>query len=746
MFYDQSPEFLPPLFDTALRPPDGAFAFTGITTSAAAADFNGDGLMDLTTAEGGLFSMGDYPQFFFNSGPPRQEPFRPFNEGLTIFKPIGSGVPARFILPPLASSSFQPAEGGINAPRILNGYIGEEIGAYYGVSVGDFSGDGYPDLFYTRDGQGPISFLNVDGSVAVGLIGGGETTINSFPDSDINPDGVFVGLNQISGLPGFPMLLPDLTDPCPDPSGSIVLKKMNRRMAAADFDGNGKLDVCIANGIQGSGAPNVLLLNSPVMVFPFPVPFPWFTDATESNLPTVLGDCGMPTGIMDDSYDVAAADFDHDGDIDIVFANQSNTSLTLAFPGFRYLANDGTGVFTDTNASLGNIPEFLNTKPRALIIGDFDGVGEWTEDLNGNGILDAGEDTNGNGILDRSEDVNGNGILDPGEDLNGNGVLDFVDLPDETVAGDVNGDGIITKRTAGVWEPSFDIFVCFADRTNAILINDPTNQTPGIFAGQSTIRLPAFPLDGSMALQSGGGRACDLDKDGKLDILVAKQTFNSFMRPVQYLHNDGGGFFSDKSYEFPFPTSVRGFGESGPTSISYTGNASDVEVLDVDNDGDLDVYVGMAGRGESLQTIGAMDVMYINRLNGGNFNTGALTLPPTTPPPLAKPPLVFAVNPGSAVQGSVNLNVDVIGTRFEFTPTTTLNFGAGITVNSVTFVDANHLVANITISPTAQVGPRSVSVQNPSNGLSSSTVSGIFNVADDTSGNAVALKEWIRYE
>ncbi|MCP3967936.1 MAG: hypothetical protein GY750_19320 [Lentisphaerae bacterium] len=47
-----------------------------------------------------------------------------------------------------------------------------------------------------------------------------------------------------------------------------------------------------------------------------------------------------------------------------------------------------------------------------------------TEDINGNGILDAGEDDNGNGILDAGEDDNGNGILELKEDANGNNDID----------------------------------------------------------------------------------------------------------------------------------------------------------------------------------------------------------------------------------------------------------------------------------------------------------------------------------
>jgi len=53
------------------------------------------------------------------------------------------------------------------------------------------------------------------------------------------------------------------------------------------------------------------------------------------------------------------------------------------------------------------------------------GIASDSEDINVNGLLDAGEDLNNNGILDRrTEDTNNNRILDAGEDLNNNGVLD----------------------------------------------------------------------------------------------------------------------------------------------------------------------------------------------------------------------------------------------------------------------------------------------------------------------------------
>jgi hypothetical protein len=48
----------------------------------------------------------------------------------------------------------------------------------------------------------------------------------------------------------------------------------------------------------------------------------------------------------------------------------------------------------------------------------------YTEDVNGNGILDASEDVNNNGVLDDGEDLDGDGVLDLREDINGNGVID----------------------------------------------------------------------------------------------------------------------------------------------------------------------------------------------------------------------------------------------------------------------------------------------------------------------------------
>lgn len=119
--------------------------------------------------------------------------------------------------------------------------------------------------------------------------------------------------------------------------------------------------------------------------------------------------------------------------------------------------------------------------------------GNTGEDANGNGLLDAGEDTNGNLELDSgagfvvtannrsvinarmigntafiepdsdgngllsTEDVNRNGMLDAGEDVNGNGVLDFdEDLNQNGVADIGSGTGfIVSAGNNGVVNLSF---------------------------------------------------------------------------------------------------------------------------------------------------------------------------------------------------------------------------------------------------------------------------------------------------
>ena len=106
---------------------------------------------------------------------------------------------------------------------------------------------------------------------------------------------------------------------------------------------------------------------------------------------------------------------------------------------------------------------------------------------------------------------------------------------------------------------------------------------------------------------------------------------------------------------------------------------------------------------------------------------------------VASSPVLSFVNPASAIQGQT-LNVLITGTFTSFTNTSMVSFGSGITVNNIVTNptpanDSTHLTVSITISPTAALGTRvvtvdSVSSNNPNSpgvGFSVSPAVGTFN-------------------
>lgn len=109
-------------------------------------------------------------------------------------------------------------------------------------------------------------------------------------------------------------------------------------------------------------------------------------------------------------------------------------------------------------------------------------------------------------------------------------------------------------------------------------------------------------------------------------------------------------------------------------------------------------------------SLGARDIIVTNPAPGGGSATlsGGLTIQN----PL---PTLVSISPVTATLGQT-LNIVVTGADF-FAGTTTADFGTGITVNSLSVDTAGtQLTANVTVSMSAAVGPRSVSVANAAPG------------------------------
>jgi len=99
------------------------------------------------------------------------------------------------------------------------------------------------------------------------------------------------------------------------------------------------------------------------------------------------------------------------------------------------------------------------------------------------------------------------------------------------------------------------------------------------------------------------------------------------------------------------------------------------------------------------------------------------------PPP---PPTVGSVNPNSGPQGRSLPSVIITGSNFQ--SGASCSFGAGTTVNSCAFNSATQLTASITISSTATLGTRNVTVTNPDS--QTSTLPNAFSV---TAPSAISL-------
>ena len=107
---------------------------------------------------------------------------------------------------------------------------------------------------------------------------------------------------------------------------------------------------------------------------------------------------------------------------------------------------------------------------------------------------------------------------------------------------------------------------------------------------------------------------------------------------------------------------------------------------------------------------------YTNAMNSWGVQVIKLRAPlPATP---------SAATPTSVARGATNVNVVITGTSSGgsafFDPGTgypkhisALVNGGGVTVNSTTFTNATHITINVTVSPTAATGARTVTVINP---------------------------------
>ncbi|NER35151.1 MAG: DUF4347 domain-containing protein [Oscillatoria sp. SIO1A7] len=206
------------------------------------------------------------------------------------------------------------------------------------VAVGDFNGDGSPDLATANSGSNNVSVLLGDGSGSFGTgtnFGAGSSPI-SVALGDFNGDGS-------SDLAVANLLSANVSVLLGDGSGNFGTQTVfgtgtgPRSVAVGDFNNDGSLDLATPN----SGSNNVsVLLGDGNGNF-----------GTQANF-----------GVGNAPNSLAVGDFNGDGNSDLAVANNSSDNVSL-------LLGDGSGNFgTQTVFGTG-------TGPYSLTVGDFNGDG-----------------------------------------------------------------------------------------------------------------------------------------------------------------------------------------------------------------------------------------------------------------------------------------------------------------------------------------------------------------------------------
>jgi hypothetical protein len=325
---------------------------TGLTpVSVAVRDFNGDGIPDLAVAD-------------YGSGT------------VTILQGTGNGM-------------FTPAA---NSPVT----VGAEPSS---VAVGDFNGDGIPDLAIANYGSGTVTILLGAGNGTFTAASNSPAVVGSGPSSvvaaDFNGDGILdLAVANTSGDTVTILLGNGNGTFTPASSSPVPVGNSPISLAVGDFNADGILDLAVANA--NDNTVTILLGNGDGT----------FTPA--ANSPVAVG--SVPSSVV-------VGDFNGDGIADLAVGNYSDNTVTI-------LLGNGNGTFTPTV----NSPMTVGTGPSSLVVGDFNGDG--TADLavadyganavtvllgNGNGTFMAaasGWATGGGPGFIAEGDFNGDGLAD----------------------------------------------------------------------------------------------------------------------------------------------------------------------------------------------------------------------------------------------------------------------------------------------------------------------------------------------
>jgi hypothetical protein len=345
-----------------------SFVVQPIPYSIAVGDFNHDGNIDLAIASaccpnGGisiLLGRGDgtfRPAVNYPAGiSPVSVVAADFNHDGNLDLAVASQSSYIGILLGNGDGTFQPATQSPPVPTF------EQF-----VTVGDFNSDGKPDLLARADNMISVMLGNGDGTFQDAIITQPSFAIQALGVGDFNHDGKLdLATAGTFGESSFVHILLGSGDGTFSPGASYPGETLPASIAVADFNGDEKLDLAIANQ-EGIGI-SVLLGNGDgtfQAAVDYHTAFPIWVTAVDVNgdhkLDLVVANSEFSSGVStllgngDGTFQsptfypageitsyVAVGDFNGDGKIDLVEAN-------YRFDNVFVLLNTGVASFSPTD-------------------------------------------------------------------------------------------------------------------------------------------------------------------------------------------------------------------------------------------------------------------------------------------------------------------------------------------------------------------------------------------------------------